>query len=214
MHPRNRYNTKPDFGELADFRPSLKPYLIQKSKSKSTHTSDDPAPAVEKTLPGKSPTEKRFPYTLDFSDPEALRELSCAVLAKDFSLNVNLPLDKLIPAVPQRLNYIHWVEDLLGLCGDVKTSCDDAETSGGGVKMTCEGVETSSISHVIGIDIGKWPISIMQQMKSYMHLFVNANNVRCLFMLTHWFYKGVVSVSPLCWFLEHPANGGSSYVSL
>ncbi len=150
MHPRNRYNTKPDFGELAEFRPSLKPYLIHKSKS--THTADDPAPSLEGIPPGKSPTEKRFPYTLDFSDPASLRELTCAVLARDFSLDVDIPLDKLIPAVPQRLNYIHWVEDLLGLCGGVETSdvgvkmsCESVETSGVGVEMSCESVETNGV---------------------------------------------------------------------
>ena len=41
------------------------------------------------------------------------RELTCAALSKDFGLEVDLPDDRLVPMVPQRLNYIHWVEDLL-----------------------------------------------------------------------------------------------------
>ena len=41
------------------------------------------------------------------------RELACAVLSKDFGLEVVLPTDRLVPMVPQRLNYIHWLEDLL-----------------------------------------------------------------------------------------------------
>ena len=41
------------------------------------------------------------------------RELACALLSKDFGLEVVLPEDRLVPMVPQRLNYIHWLEDLL-----------------------------------------------------------------------------------------------------
>jgi len=52
MHPRNRYReNKPDFRELAEHRPSLRPYLIQKQAA------------------GPS----KYPYTLDFSNPLALR---------------------------------------------------------------------------------------------------------------------------------------------
>lgn len=34
-------------------------------------------------------------------------------MSKDFGLEVVLPVDRLVPMVPQRLNYIHWLEDLL-----------------------------------------------------------------------------------------------------
>ena len=100
MHPRNRYcHNKPDFGALAEDHPPLKPFLIQK-RGRGTHGH---------TPPGG------FAFTIDFSDPAALRELTCALLARDFGLKLEIPLDKLIPTVPLRLNYIHWVEDLLSL---------------------------------------------------------------------------------------------------
>ena len=98
MHPRNRYcHSKPDFGELAEAHPPLKPFLIRK-RSGGTHS---------QTQPGT------FAFTIDFSNPAALRELTCALLARDFGLKLEIPLDKLIPTIPLRLNYIHWVEDLL-----------------------------------------------------------------------------------------------------
>lgn len=46
----------------------------------------------------------------------ALRALTCTLLKKDFDLDVEIPLDKLIPTVPLRLNYILWIEDLLSIC--------------------------------------------------------------------------------------------------
>ena len=92
MHSRNRYaGKKPEFGELAEFRPSLKPFLTKKN----------------------DPSTQPYSFSLDFSKPEALRELACALLERDFGIKLEIPLDKLIPTVPLRLNYIHWLEDLL-----------------------------------------------------------------------------------------------------
>ena len=62
------------------------------------------------------------------------RELACSLLSKDFGLEVVLPVDRLVPMVPQRLNYIHWLEDLL------------AEGTGR------EGEEENK---VVGVDIGE-----------------------------------------------------------
>ena len=49
----------------------------------------------------------------DFKKPECLRALSWALLKDDFDLDVEMPLDRLIPTIPLRLNYILWLEDLL-----------------------------------------------------------------------------------------------------
>lgn len=66
------------------------------------------------------------------------RELTCAVLSKDFGLEVVLPADRLVPMVPQRLNYIHWLEDLLS---------DEREGEEGG--------KGEGENPVHGIDIGE-----------------------------------------------------------
>lgn len=54
----------------------------------------------------------------------ALRALTCTLLKKDFDLEVEIPINKLIPTVPLRLNYILWIEDLLSISeregGEVK----------------------------------------------------------------------------------------------
>lgn len=97
MHPRNRYkDKKPDFGAYAATRSTLKPFLIER----------------------KRPSQDGLTYTLDFSNVDALRELTCACLEHDFGLHVEIPEGHLVPTVPQKLNYIHWIEDLLALDSD------------------------------------------------------------------------------------------------
>ena len=206
MHPRNLYNKKPDFGELAAVRPTLRPYLIPKSKQSTkqqhsdqqqstsghekspdpsllTSSSVTPSSSVDqeekehkqRSVVGSEPhstlstsiveaglaeqqSERKFAYTLDFSDPPALRELTCAVLERDFGLKVEIPLDKLIPAVPQRLNYIHWIEDLLMCCGDSEWNTEggapeNADSASGVVDMTSRTTD-STISGGTKMEVG------------------------------------------------------------
>ncbi|KAJ8266745.1 hypothetical protein GJAV_G00134220 [Gymnothorax javanicus] len=95
MHPRNRYKDKPpDFAYLASKYPEFQQHV---------HTN----------LTGR--------VGLNFKDPEAVRALTCTLLKEDFGLSIEIPLERLIPTVPLRLNYIHWVEDLIGGPGDGAT---------------------------------------------------------------------------------------------
>ncbi|XP_032908848.1 RNA N6-adenosine-methyltransferase METTL16 [Catharus ustulatus] len=88
MHARNRYKDKPpDFAYLAGKYPEFQQH-------------------VQTTLAGR--------VSLNFKDPEAVRALTCTLLKEDFGLTINIPVERLIPTVPLRLNYIHWVEDLIG----------------------------------------------------------------------------------------------------
>ncbi|XP_026195827.1 RNA N6-adenosine-methyltransferase mettl16 [Anabas testudineus] len=87
MHPRNRYKDKPpDFTYLASKYPDFQQHV---------HTSLTGRPVV------------------NFKEPEAVRALTCTLLKEDFGLTIEIPLERLIPTVPLRLNYIHWVEDLI-----------------------------------------------------------------------------------------------------
>ncbi|NXF86949.1 MET16 methyltransferase, partial [Eubucco bourcierii] len=88
MHARNRYKDKPpDFAYLAAKYPEFQQHL-------------------QTTLTGR--------VSLNFKDPEAVRALTCTLLKEDFGLTIDIPVERLIPTVPLRLNYIHWVEDLIG----------------------------------------------------------------------------------------------------
>ncbi|RMZ90422.1 hypothetical protein DV736_g2358, partial [Chaetothyriales sp. CBS 134916] len=50
---------------------------------------------------------------LDFSDPESVRQLTICLLDRDFGLTVTLPPDRLCPPVPNRFNYILFLQRLL-----------------------------------------------------------------------------------------------------
>ncbi|KAI0687801.1 S-adenosyl-L-methionine dependent methyltransferase [Cerioporus squamosus] len=85
MHPRNPYRNPPDFLALSEAHPALKPYLI--------------------TTPHGT--------TIDFKNETAQRRLTEAILHRDFELKMVLPPGRLCPPVPNRLNYILWLEDVI-----------------------------------------------------------------------------------------------------
>lgn len=86
MHERNIYKVPPDFAKLAE---------EYKEFGKHITVSED----------GRG--------HLNFKAPGAVRELTYTLLKHDFGLTLEIPLDRLIPTVPLRLNYILWIEDLL-----------------------------------------------------------------------------------------------------
>ncbi|KAK5639850.1 hypothetical protein RI129_010661 [Pyrocoelia pectoralis] len=88
MHPRNIYKTPPNFKQLAVDYPEFRTFITQ-------------------DVTGK--------VSIDFKDIKTLRALTCTLLKKDFSLDVDIPLTRMIPTVPLRLNYILWLEDLLNI---------------------------------------------------------------------------------------------------
>ncbi len=52
--------------------------------------------------------------TIDFSNPEAVKSLNKSILMMDYDiLNWNLPKDYLCPPIPGRVDYIHYLADLL-----------------------------------------------------------------------------------------------------
>ncbi|KAI9372638.1 hypothetical protein BJX61DRAFT_542509 [Aspergillus egyptiacus] len=62
---------------------------------------------------------------LDFTDPDAVRQLTVSLLQRDFDLKVDIPENRLCPPIPNRLNYIIWLQDLLDTTGpDYRDSYD------------------------------------------------------------------------------------------
>uniref|UniRef100_A0ACD5Z8L6 Uncharacterized protein n=1 Tax=Avena sativa TaxID=4498 RepID=A0ACD5Z8L6_AVESA len=88
MHPRNRYAAAaPDFAALAALYPSFAPFVSLSAGG------------------GRA--------SVDFTDFAATRELTRVLLLHDHGVNWWIPDGQLCPTVPNRSNYIHWIEDLL-----------------------------------------------------------------------------------------------------
>ncbi|KAF7810798.1 U6 small nuclear RNA (adenine-(43)-N(6))-methyltransferase-like [Senna tora] len=87
IHPKNKYSQKPpDFAQLASLYPSFQPFVYY-----SPHARPN----------------------IDWTDFNATRELTRVLLLHDYSLTWWIPDGQLCPTVPNRSNYIHWLEDLL-----------------------------------------------------------------------------------------------------
>ncbi|EJF59706.1 S-adenosyl-L-methionine dependent methyltransferase [Dichomitus squalens LYAD-421 SS1] len=85
MHARNPYREPPDFQALADAYPPLQQHIIATANGSS----------------------------IDFKDEASQRRLTEAILHRDFGLTLELPPNRLCPPVPNRLNYILWLEDIV-----------------------------------------------------------------------------------------------------
>ncbi|XP_030487580.2 uncharacterized protein LOC115704514 isoform X1 [Cannabis sativa] len=87
IHPKNKYaDNPPDFAFLGSLYPSFQSFIFY---------SRDGRPR------------------LDWTDFNATRELTRVLLLHDLGLNWWIPDGQLCPTVPNRSNYIHWIEDLL-----------------------------------------------------------------------------------------------------
>ncbi|UZJ54199.1 hypothetical protein CBS101457_003519 [Exobasidium rhododendri] len=99
MHPLNPYHgAPPDFQALAKMSDKLsraiKGARLEEGDYQSTNSS------LATTL-------------IDFQDADSLRSLSEAILEFDFGLHVRLRDDRLCPPIPNRLNYVAWIQELM-----------------------------------------------------------------------------------------------------
>ncbi|KAL7686667.1 putative METTL16/RlmF family, S-adenosyl-L-methionine-dependent methyltransferase [Plasmopara halstedii] len=89
IHPRNRYkNNPPDFYALGQQYPEFRQYL-------------------------RNVDDIKCRASLAWDDPFAVRELTKTLLLQDFGLKWHIPINRLCPPLPNRLNYLLWIEDLL-----------------------------------------------------------------------------------------------------
>ncbi|XP_014474028.1 PREDICTED: methyltransferase-like protein 16 homolog [Dinoponera quadriceps] len=86
IHPRNKYKKPPDYKKLAIMYPEFRKVAVT-------------------DLTGK--------VRIDFQKKESVCVLTETLLKHDFDLHVNIPPDKLNPAITLRMNYILWIEDLM-----------------------------------------------------------------------------------------------------
>lgn len=88
LHPQNRFNRPYDLQQLVNTVPELSSYITTKLDQK---------------------------YSVDFSDPQAVFLLNKALLESEYAIkDWNILPGSLCPPVPSRLNYIHYLSDILG----------------------------------------------------------------------------------------------------
>ena len=98
---------------------------------------------------------------LNFDDPDALLSLTRTLLLHDFKLDWVIPRTRLCPALPNRLNYLLWVEDLIAF-----------PVSTPSLSMPPSRQQSSSCSDcakVLGVDIGTGASAIFPLLGCRMH---------------------------------------------
>ncbi|KAI0273225.1 hypothetical protein BGY98DRAFT_1090782 [Russula aff. rugulosa BPL654] len=58
-------------------------------------------------------TSDNRPPTIDFHDETSQRRLTQALLHRDFDIQLEIPDNRLCPPVPNRLNYVLWLQDIV-----------------------------------------------------------------------------------------------------
>jgi 23S rRNA (adenine1618-N6)-methyltransferase len=94
FHSKNKFNNGYNFDELIKINPKLEPFV----------------------------SKNEFDViTIDFSDPEAVRELNKGLLFSFDKITVwDFPKENLCPPIPGRLDYIHYLSDLISSEGSIK----------------------------------------------------------------------------------------------
>ncbi|KAF5951541.1 hypothetical protein HYC85_009485 [Camellia sinensis] len=127
IHPRNKYSDNPpDFGLLA---------------SSIRHSNPSSSTLVTVGLEST------------WTDFNATRELTRVLLLHDHALNWWIPDGQLCPTVPNRSNYIHWIEDLLS--SDILTNTN-ADGHGDIVRGFDIGTGANCIYPLLGASLLGW----------------------------------------------------------
>jgi len=102
LHPRNVHQHGYDFTDLASCYPALSAYVK---------------------------TNAYGELSIDFANPLAVKALNTALLKRHYNIvDWDIPAGALCPPIPSRVDYIHYIAELLGI--------DDGKTSSSSVKST------------------------------------------------------------------------------
>jgi len=118
LHPRNKHRYRYDFKELAESLPELAQFVI---------------------------INKYGDESIDFFNPSAVKTLNKAILKHFYNINNwNIPENYLIPPIPSRADYIHYISDLLAIKNNEKIP------RGNKIKCLDIGVGANCIYPIIG----------------------------------------------------------------
>jgi 23S rRNA (adenine1618-N6)-methyltransferase len=89
--------------------------------------------------------------TIDFSNPEAVKSLNKSILILDYNIqNWDIPNDYLCPPIPGRVDYIHYLADLLA------TTNNNSIPEGENVVGLDIGIGSNCIYPILGNSIYNW----------------------------------------------------------
>ena len=124
LHPRNQHRLGYNFDELIAINSELKPFV-----SVNEH-------AIE---------------TLDFSNPQAVKALNKSLLMANYDIqNWDIPENYLCPPIPGRVDYIHYIADLLAL------SNNGIIPEGENVQVLDTGIGANCIYPILGNSVYGW----------------------------------------------------------
>ena len=161
LHPRNPHNKRYDFPELIKSLPTLGDYVSE---------------------------NKYNELSIDFSDPEAVLTLNKALLSHFYNINKwSIPKGYLCPPIPGRVDYIHYIADLLA------KSKDNSIPKGSQIKGLDIGIGANCIYPIVGNSIYHWSFigsDIEKVSIESSQNIINSNNalkgtVECRLQLNH-----------------------------
>ena len=117
LHKRNLHNTRYDF-----------PKLISSSQNLASYVKEN----------------QYGDLSIDFSSNEAVLELNKALLKYFYQIEWNIPQKYLCPPIPGRVDYIHYIADLLA------NSNSDVIPKGNSIKGLDVGIGANSIYPIVG----------------------------------------------------------------
>jgi len=133
LHPRNQHRLGYNFDELISFCPELQQFVAANKYNSSPDNDRD------------------SDETIDFSNPKAVKALNKALLIANYDIhNWDIPENYLCPPIPGRVDYIHYIADLLAL------NNNGIIPEGENVQVLDIGVGANCIYPILGNSVYGW----------------------------------------------------------
>ena len=132
---------KPDVKRHSASAASSKPVLSKALHSRNAHKQGYDFDALIIAVPALAAFVRPNPYgnaSIDFADPHAVKCLNAALLLSEYNIRGwDIPNGYLCPPVPGRVDYLHYIADLLAVNGKVikgaSIHCLDIGTGANGI---------------------------------------------------------------------------------
>ncbi|WP_085299400.1 23S rRNA (adenine(1618)-N(6))-methyltransferase RlmF [Cognaticolwellia mytili] len=130
LHPRNLHKHGYDFSALVKSYPSLAPFVKPNAHGNTS---------------------------IDFANPKAVKSLNAALLKHHYNINNwDIPQGALCPPIPGRVDYIHYIAELLGIGEPITNKISNRTTGKRNVRMLDIGTGANGIYPLLACQIYNW----------------------------------------------------------